>query len=107
MKCSPGESGGSVFAAQGEIPQDLTQTLAEILARLHNLPPMAELSAASESISSERWAHPLSDCVSRYLSDWFQTFQNAVHLPSPAIIRQSLGDGDAKPGYRDSLKIVG
>jgi aminoglycoside phosphotransferase (APT) family kinase protein len=103
MKCSPGEAGGSVFAAQGEIPQDLTQTLAGILARLHNLPPMKELSDASDSISSERWALPLSDCVFRYLSDWFQTFLNAVHLPSPAIITQfnwllnNVPQADGKP----------
>lgn len=88
MKRSPGESGGSVFAAQGEVPQDLAKTLASILARLHKLPPMTELSTASESISSERWALPLSDCVHRYLTDWFQTFLDQPHLPSPAIVSQ-------------------
>lgn len=88
MKRSPGTPGGSVFAAQGAIPQDLTATLAGILARLHSLPALPALQAGNESINGERWALSLSDCVHRYLQDWFETFLGEEHLPSPAIISQ-------------------
>lgn len=88
MNRSPGESGGSVFAAQGEVPRDLAETLAGILARLHNLPPMESLNACSESICAERWDMPLDACVRRYLSDWFETFKSEEHLPSPTLVGQ-------------------
>lgn len=88
MKRSPGAPGGSVFAAQGAIPQDLSATLAGILARLHSLPPLQALHTGNESINGERWGLSLSDCVHRYLQDWFETFLSEEHLPSPAIISQ-------------------
>lgn len=88
MTRAPGEPGGSVFAAQGAIPQDLTATLAGILARLHNLPPLSALKACNESINAERWALPLGECVDSYLRDWFETFLSEEHLPSPAIVSQ-------------------
>jgi aminoglycoside phosphotransferase (APT) family kinase protein len=101
MKRSPGEPGGSVFAAQGTIPSDLAQTLAGILARLHQLPALPALAQCNESINAQRWELSLSDCVERYLHDWFETFLGEVHLPSPAIVSQFnwlLANVPATPG---------
>lgn len=86
MRRSPGKAGGSVFDADGGISADFSRLLAGIIARLHRLPPLPELAATTDSISAERWALPLDQCVRRYLSDWLALFQREPHLPSPAIV---------------------
>lgn len=88
MRRAPGTAGGNVFRAQGAIPGDLAQTLAEILARLHRLPAMPELAQLTDSIASELWDLPLEHCVRRYLENWLALFQREPHLSSPAIISQ-------------------
>lgn len=88
MARAPGEPGGSVFASQSEVPLNLTETLATILAKLHALPPLPALHNTSNSINHERWLMPLSECVRQYLQDWFHTFMTETHLPSPAIVSQ-------------------
>jgi aminoglycoside phosphotransferase (APT) family kinase protein len=85
MRRAPGVPGGSVFQAKGKVPEDLAQTLAEILARLHALPPMTELSALSESVNTGRWGQSLDQCVKGYLEDYWSLFQREIHLPSPAL----------------------
>jgi aminoglycoside phosphotransferase (APT) family kinase protein len=85
MRRSPGVPGGSVFEAKGGIPASLAQTLAEILARLHALPPMAALSELTDSINAERWNLPLETCVRKYITDYQALYQNDAHLPSPAL----------------------
>lgn len=86
MRRSPGISGGSFFGAQQEIPSDLAQTLAVILARLHALEPMPELDGLTDSINLKLWNAPLDECVRWYIESWLAMFQQESHLPSPAII---------------------
>jgi aminoglycoside phosphotransferase (APT) family kinase protein len=85
MRRSPGVPGGSVFEAKGKIPARLAQTLAEILARLHALPPMPVLAGLTDSINAERWNLSLDQCVRKYLTDYQTLYQNDAHLPSPAL----------------------
>jgi aminoglycoside phosphotransferase (APT) family kinase protein len=85
MRRSPGAPGGSVFEAKGKIPARLAQTLAEIMARLHALPPMPALANLTDSINAERWNLPLDQCVRKYITDYQALYQNDAHLPSPAL----------------------
>ena len=85
MRRAPGAAGGSVFTAAGAIPADLVQTLVKILVRLHQLPPMPELNALSESLNAEVWKLPLDHCVRRYIENFQILFDREPHLPSPAL----------------------
>ena len=104
MERVAGNAGGNVFeAAAGEIPADLTQVLAEIMAALHCLPELAELDKLTDSISLARWNVSLTECTRQYLEDWFALFQHDPHLPSPAIVAQfqwllnNIPEADGKP----------
>ena len=85
MRRAPGIPGGNVFAASGKVPPDLTHTLATILAKLHELPPIDELGDLTDSIQADVWAMPLQKCVRRYLEGWRTQFERETHLPSPSI----------------------
>jgi aminoglycoside phosphotransferase (APT) family kinase protein len=85
MRRSPGKPGGDVFGAQQAIPADLTETLANILARLHALPPMPELDNLADSISLKIWSGPLNQCVRGYLENWLAMIERESRLASPSI----------------------
>jgi len=86
MRRAPGVAGGDVFSASGQVPVNLAQTLARILAGLHRLPPLRELGDLSDSIAGPLWDLPLQQCVRRYLENWLALFQREPHLSSPGII---------------------
>jgi len=86
MRRSPGVPGGSVFQATSKVPENLSQTLADIMARLHALAPMPELSSLTDSINAERWAMPLDSCVRLFLQQYQSMFEQDAHLPSPALV---------------------
>lgn len=85
MRRSPGIAGGTVISAKGEVPDDLAEILASILAHLHSLPPMEELSTLTDSINARRWSMPLRQCVREYLEAWPELLRTTPHLPSPAL----------------------
>lgn len=84
MRRAPGVAGGSVSEAGTAIPADLARTLAQILAKLHALPPMPELADLSDTVRADLWDVPLETCVRRYLEGWRRQFELEPHLPSPA-----------------------
>jgi aminoglycoside phosphotransferase (APT) family kinase protein len=86
MRRAPGAAGGSIFSAQGAVPQNLVEVLAGIMARLHTLPPLRELGSLTESITPELWHLPLDEVVRRYLLNWQALFLREAHLPSPAVM---------------------
>jgi len=86
MRRAPGVAGGSVFTAQGQVPTELVQSLADILARLHRLPPLPELGELTESIRGEQWKMPRKDCVYRYIDDYRALFEREPHFSSPALV---------------------
>lgn len=101
MRRAPGVPGGSIFAAQGSIPANLSDTLAGILAQLHALPYLPELAQLNESTNQALWQLPLQDCVRHYLESWLELFLRSPHLPSPAVVAQFgwlLGNLPAMPG---------
>lgn len=85
MRKAQGLIGGSFFGARAEIPEDLADTLAREMAALHCLPPLRELGALTNSIRPELWDMELSDCIERYIQDWYEFFLTEVHNPSPTI----------------------
>jgi aminoglycoside phosphotransferase (APT) family kinase protein len=88
MKRSPGTPGGDVFSSASGRPANLSDTLAQILARLHALPFMPELAQLNESTNHALAQMPLRDCVRLYLQNWRELFLRSPHLPSPAIAAQ-------------------
>lgn len=85
MRKSEGRIGGSFFGAQAEIPKGLADMLAREMAALHNLPPMLELGALTDSIRPELWDMDLSGCIERYIRNWYEFFLAEAHHPSPTI----------------------
>jgi len=86
MRRAPGVAAGSVFAAHGSVPSDLSETLANILARLHALPELEELGVRTDSINPERARLSLSECTRQYVARWLEVYQGTDHLPSPATL---------------------
>jgi aminoglycoside phosphotransferase (APT) family kinase protein len=86
MRRSPGVAGGSVFTSKGQVPAELVQTLADILARLHGLPPLEELGELTDSIRVHQWDMPLRDCVHSYIDEFRALFEREPHFSSPALV---------------------
>jgi aminoglycoside phosphotransferase (APT) family kinase protein len=86
MRRSPGVAGGSVFTAKGQVPVELVQTLAQILARLHGLPRLEELGELTDSIRVRQWDMPLRDCVHAYIDEFRALFERELHFSSPALV---------------------
>jgi aminoglycoside phosphotransferase (APT) family kinase protein len=86
MRRAPGVAGGSVFTAKGQVPAELVQSLADILARLHRLPPLPELGELTESIRGEQWKMTRKECVYRYIDDYRALFEREPHFSSPALV---------------------
>jgi aminoglycoside phosphotransferase (APT) family kinase protein len=86
MRRSPGVAGGSVFTSKGQVPKELVETLADILARLHSLPPLDELGDLTESIRVKQWEMPLRDCVHSYIDGFRSLFERELHFSSPALV---------------------
>jgi aminoglycoside phosphotransferase (APT) family kinase protein len=64
----------------------LVQTLAQILARLHSLPPLEELGDLTESIRVVQWRAPLGECVHGYIDEYRALFERELHFSSPAMV---------------------
>lgn len=86
MRRAPGSAAGSVFSAQVAVPADLSKTLAHILARLHGLPPIQELTMLAGSINANLAKLSIADCTRQYLEEWFTLYRATPHLPSAAIL---------------------
>ncbi|CDO90280.1 hypothetical protein AWC29_26445 [Mycobacterium triplex] len=86
MRCAAGVAGGTVFEPNSLVPQDLAQTLAELLARLHTMRGLEDFGHLTEMIRPELVNRPLRDVVGTYLTDWRGLFAREAHLPSPAIM---------------------
>jgi aminoglycoside phosphotransferase (APT) family kinase protein len=85
MRRSEGESGGSFFGTSAKISDNLTGVLADITARLHNLPPLEELGNLTESICTASWNMTKSESIEFYIRGWYEFWKRETHNPSPAI----------------------
>ena len=86
MRRSPGKIAGSFFGAQTRLPEGLGDALADILARLHGLPPLVELGDLTDSIRLDLWNLSRRDCIERYIRNWYDYFLGEEHTPSPALV---------------------
>jgi aminoglycoside phosphotransferase (APT) family kinase protein len=86
MRRSPGTMVGNFFGARSQIPDDLADTLAETMARLHGLPPLRVVGDLTESICGDSWQLEQGECTRRYIQNWYDLYRNGDHHPSPAII---------------------
>ena len=85
MRRSAGTLGGSFFGAQAEIPESLADALADIAGRLHTLPPLTELGAASDFIRPEIWQLSRGEAAGRYIRGWYDYLLAEAHSPSPSL----------------------
>lgn len=86
MRRSPGKLAGNFFGAQTAIPDDLADALADIMGRLHTLPPLTELGELTDSIRPELWNMPMRDCIERYVRNWYELFLREENTPSPGLM---------------------
>lgn len=86
MRKSPGKIGGNFFGAQTALPEDLVDSLADIMARLHTLPPLTDLGNLSTSIRTDLWDKPRRDSIADYISGWREFFLSGNHTPSPSLM---------------------
>jgi aminoglycoside phosphotransferase (APT) family kinase protein len=86
MRRSPGKLPGNFFGARTEIPPGLADSLADIMARLHTLPPLEELGALTDSIRPELWEMQARDCIERYIRNWYELFLREENTPSPGLM---------------------
>jgi aminoglycoside phosphotransferase (APT) family kinase protein len=85
MRRAPGRVGGNVFGAQSKVPDDLADVLADRMAELHGMPALRELGDLTDSIRLELWDLPLSDCIHRYIANWYAYYLSEDHSPSPSV----------------------
>ena len=86
MRQSPGLIGGNVFGAQTAIPDNLVDSLGDIMGRLHGLEPLAELGDLTEIIRADLWAQSRKDCTLNLITAWRDYFLANHHTPSPALM---------------------
>ena len=86
MRRAPGSAAGSVFSARSAVPSDLSNTLAQILARLHALPPLEELKALKGSINANLAELSIAQCTRQYIEEWRALYRATPHLPSAAVL---------------------
>ncbi len=86
MTQSPGVIGGNFFGAQNDIPDTLVDSLGDIMARLHTLPPLTELGELTGSINTALWSKTRTDCTANYIAGWRDYFLANHHTPSPALM---------------------
>jgi aminoglycoside phosphotransferase (APT) family kinase protein len=86
MHKSPGKIGGNFFGAQTSIPDDLVDSLAAIMARLHTLEPLTELGDLNSAINSTLWNKSREESSADYISGWRDYFLANNHTPSPSLM---------------------
>jgi aminoglycoside phosphotransferase (APT) family kinase protein len=86
MRKSPGTIGGNFFGAQTEIPETLVDSLAAIMAGLHNLEPLTELGDLNPAINTALWGKSRGESTADYIRGWRDYFLTNNHTPSPSLI---------------------
>ncbi|WP_156842895.1 phosphotransferase family protein [Novosphingobium aquimarinum] len=84
MRRSRGQAGGNLFGADQTPSPELNDRLGNIMAALHQLPPLTGLGDLTESIRSDLWGAPAHVAVRNYLEGYLKMFRKAAHTPSPA-----------------------
>ena len=103
MRRSVGTLPGNFFGARTAVPASLTDALADIMARLHTLPPLTELGDLTDSIREEWWNLSKGECTERYIRGWYDMYLRCTVVPSPSVVAivgwllDNLPDRKGKP----------
>ena len=86
MRRSPGKLPGNFFGARTAVPAGLTDALADIMARLHTMPPLVELGDHTDSIRLDWWKLSKRECTERYIRGWYELYLRSENTPSPSVV---------------------
>lgn len=86
MRKSPGQIGGNFFGAQTAVPDSLVDSLGDIMARLHSLPPLTELGELGDAIRPDLWNKSRGETTHDYVNGWRDYFLANNHMPSPSLM---------------------
>ena len=86
MRRSPGKLPGNFFGARTAVPASLTDALADIMARLHTMPPLTELGDHTDSICLNWWKLSKRECTERYIRGWYELYLRSENTPSPSVV---------------------
>lgn len=84
MRKSAGAVSGDATGGSDTVPAALQVTLAQVAARLHNLPPLTELTTIP-AFSPELWQKSAGECARAYIEAWYEHFLDTPHIPLPAL----------------------
>lgn len=80
-----GQVQGDVLGTSGDIPDVLVDELAKYVARLHQLPPLAELGSQVESLDAGLWHETITTCGRKYIESFYDFFRRTPTIPQPAL----------------------
>ena len=86
MRRALGKLPGNFFGARTAVPPSLTDALADIMARLHTLPPLTELGDLTDSIRLDWWKLSKREATERYIRGWYELYLRSENMPSPSMI---------------------
>jgi aminoglycoside phosphotransferase (APT) family kinase protein len=84
MRRAPGTVAGDATGGAARVEPALQRSLAAIVARLHNVPPLTEL-AENPMFDAGLWEKSASECTRAYIATWHRQFMAARHSPAPAL----------------------
>jgi aminoglycoside phosphotransferase (APT) family kinase protein len=84
MRRAPGKAVGTALGGAEKVAADLQATLAGIVARLHNVPPLPEL-GDNPVFAAELWTMSVSDCTRAYIARWHRQFTATDHSAAPSL----------------------
>ena len=85
VRKTPGQVAGDVTGGQGNVSPGLQRELADVVARLHALPPIRELGEHNPAFSATLWNGTVTSCAQRYISMWYDFNMKTGRLPAPAL----------------------
>ena len=86
MKRAPGAAGGDVFGAAGRVSDELTELLANSVARLHSLPQLRELGEISTGIRPQLWDMSCKEVTTNYIASFRDLYLDEMVEPTPAVL---------------------
>lgn len=86
MRRSKGKMPGNFFGARSAVPPEMADTLADIMAQLHTLPPLTELDNITDTIGADWWRLSKGECTARYIRGWYDMYLRLTAVPSPSVI---------------------
>jgi aminoglycoside phosphotransferase (APT) family kinase protein len=84
MRRAPGAVAGDATGGAAQVEPNLQRSLAAIVARLHNVPPLTEL-AENPVFEESLWTKSASACTRAYIGAWHRQFMATRHSAAPVL----------------------